>query len=226
MPYRRHRRFRKYRKGGRKLNKTQKMQVKRIAKVPRELKYFSYTNTGTSSTTYGVVSISDIAQGDTDITRDGDQLYWCGTMEVRGVFENAQGSLGDLYNTFRMIIFQWHPNSTPVIGNILINGPSGAEDVHSTYSHDYRHMYKILFDKVITTIGPSYTNATLQQPTTSLTARNIHYRIPLKKIAKRVQFAGGGITATNKLYFALASDSSAATHPSWKLAFKLFYYDS
>lgn len=209
---------------GRKLNPKQKKEVKTLIARRQELKFFSTNASGTMTSTLGIASMSDIPQGSTDSDRDADRLQLCGTMDIRVSFTNGLGATGDLFNTIRFIIFQWHPNSTPTTTSILLNGPTGAVDVHSHYNHDNRQEYKILLDRTIKTFGPG---SSTSNPTTSGVSKFHRYLIPLgKKVSKYMQFQAGSTTGTNKIYYILGSDSALATHPSYLMSTKLFFRDS
>lgn len=198
------------------LTPVQKKQVKRIVSSTEELKYFSLTAlNGTTSSTMGVADLTQIAQGDGDTQRNGDRVQLCGTLDIRMVVQNSQGGGFDAYNVVRFIVFQWHPNTTPTVGDILLAGPSSVVDVYSQYSHDNRQQYKILKDYTFTTIAAS-------------DKLNIfkHFLIPMKRASKNVQFSSGTTTGTNKIYYILGSDSGVSPHPTYTLSTKLFFRDA
>lgn len=208
------------------LNRRQRRQVKNLIKNRQELKYWiaPQINGANVTSTLGINDISAVAQGDTDTTRDGDRLQWCGTMDIRLNLVGAFGVTGDNYNTYRFIVLQWHPSSVPTVGDILLTGPSTAIDVYSQYNHDQRQQYKILLDKTFTTVGFLTGTSTAQ----SNFVRNLRFLINLnrKKVAKFAQFSGGGTTGTNKFYYILGSDSGTTSHPSYSLSTKIFFRDS
>ena len=83
-----------------------------------EWKHHAVDVSGAVSTSLGINSLTDIAQGDTDITRDGDQLYM-GSITFFKQWINA-----DNVNTCRFIVFQWFPATTPV-GTDILNTSNG-----------------------------------------------------------------------------------------------------
>jgi len=234
MPYKRrgYRPRRRYNRR-RKLNKRQAIQVKRIINVNRELKYLAINSAGAFNVTTTPQidgSFFDIPQGTTDVTRVGDRINWCGKVRFRLQVFNALGVSADNYNTQRWILVQYHPASTsaptPVVTDILLTGPSGAVDVHSQYNHDKRQDYKVLFDRTFTTVGSFNYAITADAPGTAVTHRYMSYNISLKKARKQVQYQGGGLQATNRLFWIYMSDSSATPHPTAIVSTKVFFRDA
>lgn len=198
------------------LNPTQKQQVKDIIKVRQELKFFPASKSGVAvSTTPTIDDLSAIPQGSTDNDRDGDRVR-LETLELRGVLINA-----DVTNHYRIVVFSWFPNSTPVAGNILLNGPSGNVDAFSCYSHDNRQLYKILWDKFYFCAG---NGGAASNPYTPTSEQPLYFRVPVTP--KQVQFAAGTTNGTNKVYILYLSDSGAISHPVIHYATKLLYTDS
>lgn len=208
----------------RKLNPRQKREVKKLIDVGTELYYQVGTLNNQSITTVGSIigTPFDIAQGITDSDRTGDSIHWCGTMEFRIRITNGLGSTGDVYNNVRCIIFQYHPNTTPTIGTVLLTGASGVIDFLSPYSHDNRQTYKILFDKVFTTVG---NNSSASNPYADNVTLYRSYKISLKRATKKVQYVAGTTVGTNRFFIILLSDSSLVTHPTVSYTTKVFYRD-
>lgn len=212
---------------GRKLSKRQRFEVQRIVARNSELKYVNASAGPANCTTTATLNSNfwNVAQGYSDSQRVGDRLEWCGSMELKIQATNGEGATADIYNNIRQIIFQWHPNSTPVAGSILLNGPSGNPDVYSNYSHDNRQQYTVIFDKVYRTVGNG--GVASGSYADNMTTGVLHYSIPLKKCQKQVQFAAGSSTvATNMFYQLSVSDSALATHPQITLSIKTFFRDS
>lgn len=220
MKYRRGR----YSKRSRKLNVKQKVQVKRIINRSRELKYFPYSILGVSLTTTPAITgvPFDISQGDGDNNRDGDQYDLAGSISLK-----FQLLAGDTTNLVRMFVFQWkalsYATPVPVIGDVLLNGPSGSPDIWSQYNHDTRFSYTILWDRTYSLVGNG-TSGTFPGTTSTQIYRTV--RISLRRARKKVQLRGGGGQGTNRLFIVYMSDSGAATHPQLSYTTKTFYYDS
>lgn len=205
MPYRRKKFYKKSRKGYRKrYSKKLKFTVKKIMNQQLEKKY-SITSVNTTITNAGSIwSISDVAQGDTDLTRDGDQLY------IRSIECEIRVTAGDPTNVMRIIVLQWIPNSTPNVSSILIDATTYGE--MSPWTHDTRFLFRILYDKRF------YVNTT--------TMGNREHKTVLKRIKfRKMQFESGATTGTNKLYVLAISDSAAATHPILFMVTKLNFSD-
>lgn len=220
----------------RKLNKRQANQVKRIVNVGRELKYFQ-SNSGVAfniddSTYQPFGTPFDVAQGTTDVTRVGDSLNWCGKIELKFVIKNGKAGTAASNVTHRIIMFQWHPLSQatpfPIASQVLLPGPTGNPDIHSQYSHDYRHDYKILFDKRYVTVNDDTVNTGLGNCITTGGVIARSYRISLKKAKKNVQYAGGGPQGTNRIFMMTFNDDPHANAIKSTMTYttKIFFRDS
>jgi len=213
---------------GRKLNKKQKQEVKRLIATRSELKFWGIqaANSVVPAPAAWVIGIvSAVPQGDTDSSRDGDRLMWCGTMEFNYQYVNGQAAGSDTMSNGRVLIIQWHPNSVPTVPNILLNGPSGSPDIYSVYNHDLRQQYTVLYDNHVYVVGneQSAPNANIT-PSTGI----IRVRLPTNKWAKQAQYAAGTTNGTNQIYIIYGSDTSAAggARPVIAYSIKIFYRDS
>lgn len=201
------------------LNKRQKRTVKRLIHNVEELKYFILNTSGTTGA-YGIASFSDVPQGDTDITRDGDRLQW---RQIKMRCTMGPPGLADTAANIRLIMLQWKPNTVPTVPEILLNGPSGGADSESHYNHDLRQQYHIFYDKVFKLTG---SGSAATDPLTSLSKMITKVTVSMKRLNKNVQFSGGSTTGTNKFYYILGSDSAVAPHPGYSISFKTFFTDS
>lgn len=206
--------------------------IKDEIKEEAELKYLigQQALVGIANTASIVGTYFDVSQGITDNERIGDGLKWSGAMllhlEVRASLASATLP-GDGFNTIRMVILQWHPNSTPTVSNILLLGPTGQVDINSHYNHDTRQQYKILHDKNYVMINGSPSSALSQNPNLQYQGvQNHRYTISLKRATKKVQYTAGTLTGTNRFYMILVSDSSVTPYPSIQFSTKIFYTDS
>lgn len=220
----------------RKLNKRQKRQVKRLMNIRSELKFHGFQQNGiTISTTPVSYDVTAIAQGDADTDRIGDRLMWASSCEARFQLygpESGTGLVNDIYDTVRIIVFQFHPKATtgssPAVADILLTGPTGAIDVNSHYNHDRRQDYKIVFDKTVVLMNNQNSTVGGAGFTTYQTShvRMIKRRIRLNRIRKQCQFSGGSVDATNKFFMILLSDSSATPHPTINTNLRFYFRDS
>lgn len=181
--------------------------VRREIESYAEKMYFPAPSNLSVSSTPNVVSLSDVAQGDADTNRDGDQLSLT-SIEFRGYI-----ATGDTTNVLRFIIFQWYPNDSfypPTASDILLTAASGFI---SPYSHDGRFQFKILYDR-------SFSMSTNWQPYLTF------HKYVTKGFRRKIQYNAGGTTGVNKIYLLLVSDSSAAPHPTISYYSKLNYRDT
>lgn len=214
---------------GKKLNKRQRREVKTMVLRNQELKHLTHDSTGFNDvTTTGTITgaIADIANNVGGSARVGDSIMWAGSMKFRIQFTGSLGAGSEEYNTVRLIIFQWHPVSTPNIASILSQGPVSSFDVYSNYNFDNRQQYKILLDKTYNLINVNGLTAVATAfPDTY--ARQFNFTISLKRARKMVQYSPtGGLTGTNRIYLILLSDSSVGPHPKAAYASQVFYRDA
>lgn len=197
-PYRRYYKKRAYGKPSKNFSR----KVKRVLTKAAEKKFHDVSQAGSVSVTSTpvLVDLSSISAGDTDQTRDGDQLT------IRSIHLKYQLVAGDSTNIVRIILFQWFMD-TAVAGG----GPTAANILQSTtnsmssYTHDTRFQYKILDDKIVSLDTSSRDSYTLNR------------RI-IKGFKKKIQFSAAGTSGTNKIYLLYMSDSAAAPDPG------LIYY--
>lgn len=195
-----------------------KTTIRKMISRTQELKRFDGILAETSITT--TPTISDLffpTQGDTDTERIGDQLILTKNCEFNLTVRWNTLNLLDGSSFFRIIIFQWHPNTVPISSDLLIN-VGGVGTVRSLYNLDTRQQYDIIYDRIASVntwdndrpwIGPR--------------------RIFSNKINKRVQFVNGTTAGTNKIYMYLVSDlANAATHesPLVQYSTRIYFKDS
>lgn len=213
---------------GRSLSGKQVLQVKRIVARRQELKYFAVLSNFAAITaaTY-MIDLTQIPQGDTDSTRDGDHLMLCGTPEFHVRFQNDLTGAGDAGAMYRLIIFQWHPSNgtAPIGSDILLTGVSGAVDYTSFYSHDKRQLYTILYDECFKTWGHGAGGA---GPGTNQTDSGLHrIKYSFAKAQKQCQYQGGSTSGTNQIYMFMIHSSAnlVGNQNAWLFASKIFYRD-
>ncbi len=161
-----------------------------------EHKYYRATDSGTGVDFGGACyDITPVPQGDTDVTRDGDKIN-ADSLDI-----SYNWTLGDTTNICRIIIFQWHPNSTPTVANIL-NTVGATNAVCSSYNVDNEQQYKILHDKTYYLSSVAYPQ------------RGVSDKVWIKSgFERNMQFVAGGTTGTNHFYKLVISDSGAAPNP-------------
>lgn len=210
MPFRR-RRFSRFRRkpsmGNRKRRyKRFVRKVKHIANTAGEKKYFAVSSGGpqTVDSTGTITSISNIPQGDTDNTRDGDQAY------IRSLELFWEADAADVFNVLRLLVVQWYPATTPLVTDILLT--TGVDGFMSPYNHDQRFQFRVIYDKRVTI-------------STDRPAAN--FRVRLRRFGRRrIQYLGGTTDGQNKLYLLKISDSGAVSHPFIQNFTKLNFSDN
>lgn len=195
-PYKRYYKRRPYGKPSKNFSK----KVNKVVMKQSEKKYWDVATTAVSvDITGSITDLTSIAQGDTDQTRDGDQLY------LRSIKGKAQIQVADTTNIVRFIIFQWYMDtnvvgSAPTVSQIL-QSVGTAIGPMSGYNHDGRYNFRILYDR------------TCFLDTTDKVQCGLQWYIN-KGLRRKMQFHGGATGGKNKIYLLLLSDSGAATHPS------------
>jgi hypothetical protein len=151
----------------------------------------------------------NIAQGDADNNRDGDQLR-ASTLSIR--MSHIFNPSGNAVQNTRVVVYRWRPMSTatqPTYVDIF-SSPS-TYPITTPPNWDNRFQWKILFDRVLT--------STLYQPSPVLV-----HTIDLGK--KRVQYTSGSSTVkSNGVYVAIMTDS-ASNGPIGDLYYMTEYYDA
>lgn len=190
------------------LNKKEKKQVLAIVNRGRENKYHDTLLSVTEEYGGSVYSISDVPQGDTDITRDGDQFVQR-ALRIRGKVVVA-----DSHNLLRMLVFRWKQDDTPTVSDLLSSTYVGSVRApYSPYHHDGRTNFTVLFDK--TYLTDSYKTA-VQIDTKWINLRN----------KKQYMTAGSSTAGKNKIYVMIISDSAAEPSPLCDIVSRLTFTDS
>jgi len=187
-----------------------KQQVNKLIKAAlrrdEELKFFSVSQPQTAqSYAASLTQLAPVPQGTTDSTRVGDQLV-IRHMRLKG---SCVLAAADVTNLMRILIFYWHPHTTPVASDIMLDN-GAATSVFSEYSTDHRKEFTVMYDKLF-----------------NLDAAHVQQIWEFnKKLNIKVQFvAASTTTAHNMPYIMCLSDSSAAAHPTFGFSYKLTYID-
>lgn len=160
-----------------------------------------------------IVDLTNISQGDTDTTRDGDQVLPT-RLELRGQLHGA-----DATNTFRIIIFRWKSNSQSTLDPTY---PDILQSVYAAtslaplapYYHDGRTLFDVLYDQKFDLAG---------DVGNSNYVRGFQANVHLKNHPIQFTDTNAGV---NKLYMLYVSDSSAPTHPAIEYIARVFFTDS
>lgn len=156
-----------------------------------------------------IFGLSTVTQGDSDITRDGDSLYIRST-RIQGYIENAGGAPS--HN--RLILFQWHDDSTPTPSNLFPVGYLGSIYAPvSPYHHDQRRKYTVLWDKKVRLDTTSNTSAFFDSG----------YKMPK---VKKIAYTAGTTIGSNKLWLLAVNDIGSATYPKITFANRMTFNDA
>lgn len=212
MPYlRTKRRFRKksYKGYSKKSSLVTKNYLKNYLNKNVEFKYYDHDESTTVDSSGAVYSLTDIPQGDTDITRDGDKLI-LKNVQLRGTI-----SLADASNAVRIIVFQWHPldsASIPAVSAIIQY--IGTYGIVSPYHHDGRTQFTVLSDKTYLVNNVSMPYMVFRQ------------RVPLKYAKKQVAYTAGGSFGYNKIMYLAITDSGTTAHPLVSTQSRVYFTDA
>lgn len=191
------------------LTPAQKREVKKLVSHVPELKWADLgLNAITVSNAPLVNALSLIPQGQSSSQRIGDSVH------IDHLSIRYRVRYGDSNQYIRVIIFQWHPSSTPTAADILANGVSGGIDNTSFYQQNTKQLYSIIHDAEydILQAGDSFAHS---------------YHADLRRGFQKTMVASNtaGTTSTNKIYSLLWSDSSVVPHPDIILNLRTFYRD-
>lgn len=185
--------------------------VKRLiaGRVEKKFNMYEPGSTSVSSIGIGVDLSAQIAQGDTDTTRDGDEIYY------KSIRFRGSVLVSDTTNLVRFILFRWKPNSTPSWAALLEGGGPAASDVYRPFRKDYESNYHVVYDKLFTL------------NTTDSNYRSFGASISGKKLGKKkCKYVAGGTTGIDHLWVFIISDSDAVSHPSINYNIISYYTDS
>jgi len=189
--------------------------VKQMLTSKMELKFFDNEVSGQSlSTTPSQATWSAVPQGDTDSTRDGDQINprW---LEIRyNVDQGSTLGTADVTNNIRVSVFRWlapSSSSVPIVQNFL-QYSSGTAYWLSPIAWDFKSNTQLIYDKLIglSSQGPSVFVEMV--------------KIPLKGL---IQYQAGSSTLQNGGIYVIASCDSAVTPtPTLSYIARLVYTDA
>jgi len=156
------------------------------------------------------VDLSAISQGANDSQRIGDSVM-PSSLEINycGYSRKQTG------NTLRVVIVRWTQDdgNYPLSPSVVLNNNSTVETALSTYVHDYRPQYNVLYDQRhelgYIDVGASRAEGKI--------------KIPIKK---KIEYIGGTTDGTNKIYMIVISDDGSLTNCFFQYAGQLNYRDS
>lgn len=208
MPVRRKYKRRTYRRKKRSAGFTprQRSTIKQIVKGHGEPKHFLYNTTTAVTSSWYHYDISQITQGDTIVSRDGDRAE-PSSVDVRVNLLRDPTTTAQSIDQVRLLLLVWHPDSA-------VEEPSAAaklfEDTTQTrvgispiiVDKNNRSKFTLLYDKT----------HSLFRREDSLDSGKWYKQIRIfKKLTRPLLYNAGATTGKNHIYLvALGSQSSAA----------------
>lgn len=195
-------------------------QVRDIVRVAQEYKFFDSKVYATAiSNTGSQYALSAVPQGDTDSTRDGDQINLHSIELKVEAYLQGTGGTNDFTNQVRLILYQWHPMSTgsqPTVADILQDSASVAQSpTMSNYKWDNRKDYTIVLDRTCNLSGNGPSD------------EGYYFKKLWKVPGMPAHFSNGSTTLqSNGLFLYIASDSLVATHPIVNVYARCIYSDA
>jgi len=183
--------------------------VKAMITRMSEKKFYQVEAQTTADTTWTIQSAFVPPQGDTDVTRDGDQVY-LKDFEISGAIGFA-----DSTNVIRLTVLRWYDDSTPTVDEIYELGANDAVNMFRPFRKDTSGTYHIMYDKVfaVANTGPG--------------VQHFKKRVFGKKLGRKVvKFRGGSTNGYGKIYICRQADSGTSVHPSVVYCARTNYTDS
>lgn len=190
--------------------------VKRSIAKNQELKYH-ITSFNTVEAAYDNPILSALCnpiQGDGIDQRLGDALK-PKSIELRGLIVSQDTTL---YQRGRVVVFQWHQDSTPQLDNVM--GPDSATPSATTvwdgYSVEQRGNYRVLYDSGPINLGFISCNTT---------DRSRIINIKIKKKMRPIQFYSAGTAGRGQIYAAVYSSAADADNAVYFMGECVVYYN-
>lgn len=242
---------RRYRPRRRVAAKRFKRFANRVLRTAHEKKFIQlYTNPGVPETTANdnifTLNLTPITQGDTEQTRDGNQVYLRSievhvraqvnqvylTGDASGHFGiNPWGDGSDANSWFndkiRLIIWQWLPtvDGSAGAGGALPSSILEAETTISPYNHDQRKNFRVLYDRTQRLAAQMLDlTDTLKQGYQNFAL--VDFRVRIRKIAQKTMTWLGSTTEANAhIFMSVITDwSSVSGIPSGEVDPVQLYY--
>jgi hypothetical protein len=171
-----------------------------------------YSSNATSVGTI-LAGMCPITQGVGVNQRTGDTVYWRSIHINYDI--NTQNA--DVFNTSRIIIFQWHPNSNlaaPTVTDVLQTAA-----LRSMYDWQFSNQYTILYDRV------HFQSGLTTAPCDSGNQGYFGPIMPSKGMVTKAQFSPGAALGSEQYFILLISDSLIAPFPLFTATTRVIYDD-
>jgi hypothetical protein len=201
------------------LSKTALGQVRSLLSRAQEHKFFDSKEYAQSATTTPTqLAISAVPQGDTDSTRDGDQINLKSLWVKFETYLQGAGGTNDFTDQIRLMIYRYHPmssGSVPVPATVLQDLSVAQSATMTPTTWDNRKDFTVVLDKTFNLSGNGPSDL-------GYTAKFVW-----KEPGIPAHFSAGSTTLqTNGLFALIMSDSLVATHPQFNLYTRVEYTDS
>lgn len=180
--------------------------VNKVIHRNSELKYFTYNLSNFAiDASWLALSMSNIPQGDSQTTRDGNAVY------LKGYSIKYKITRADTWQKFRVLVVRYlSPNTTnPAIADILHDVSSVDMSMITPNNFEKKKSYQILYDKLHNLQPDS------GLPNYEMTYK--HTKTFKKPRLLRWNTSGSADYESGNLTFFVISDSVATTHPSLSL---------
>jgi len=195
------------------LGPAQRSQVNRMIKQTMESKYKDSLSTSSNLNATGIFEdTTDISQGDTATTRDGDEIL-LQSLEVN-FYAFTDPISNDRVNACRVIVFFWNSNNTPIVTDLLEDA-TGSLPHLSPMNNGNKKRILILYDRRFLVQSQTGPQGVIPQ----------RFVISIPRKLQKVTYVTGSNNAVRRLYIFFCSDSSATPSPDIQYYVRLRYKD-
>lgn len=191
----------------------------------QELKYYDHRVTTTVSYNGYVLNLTaQIAQGDTQFSRDGSRLMNKG-IKLNYEVTSAVLYVGVVQNLRVMIVRTFADNGVTLPAADLIQYPGGIDAVISPYSYNKSRRYKVLYDKIhVLSAGSTGVPAATTIPGYPSSA----IRRVFKKLNYPTQYEAGttGVNDGGLYMFCFSDEAAGANNPVIHFVARHYYTDA
>jgi len=189
-------------------------QQKPVARGKSMMKFIDIGQSFNIPATGGIINaFMPIAQGFTVNQRTGDTVF----LNQLVVNYTVSTENADVFNTSRIIIFQWHPNSIlaiPVVTDIL-----QTTIVYSMYDWQFSNQYTILYDRV-------HVHAGIAGSPCDSGNQGYFGPIPfVRNVKVKAEFAQASTSGSEQFFMLAISDSVIAPFPVLNVQSRVIYSD-
>lgn len=179
---------------------------------------------------YYLGCITEVAQGFTGQDRIGDQLI-LKKIKVRARVHHFPGANTNVFNTFRIVIFQFKASNSAVVpsaDDMFVSAAIGGAGIHSAFDHrnnDYTTVYNVLYDRVFTS---SNNHSAVAGPAPDTISKWVNIDLPMKYVHKKLKFENTSLNSDYPIYVACTTDGTvnATANPTFIYSASVWYTDA